>query len=154
MASFRCYDNCDVIATLIITNFHLHLMQLWWKRFPNRCFGGLCSKLGGIDPKKPYGTTFERKVGKNRTRQIKIFKKLDIANLFHQYSNPFKKNSGKQKFSLGAFSCWYSQQAEHSLPCLQLYYFKSRRINMMFNEQAAVFFLSGLKSRDEIDRYE
>ena len=25
---------------------------------------------------------------------------------------------------------------------------------MMFNEQAAVFFLSGLKSRDEIDRYE
>ena len=103
MASFRCYDNCGVIATLIITNFHLHLMQLWWKRFPNRCFASLCSKLGGIDPKKPYGTTFERKVGKNRTRQIKIFKKLDIANLFYQYSNPFKKNSGKEKFSLRAF---------------------------------------------------
>ena len=33
MASFRCYDNYDVIATLIITNFHLSLMQLWWKFF-------------------------------------------------------------------------------------------------------------------------
>ena len=31
MASFRCYANCDVIATLIITNFRLYLMQLWWK---------------------------------------------------------------------------------------------------------------------------
>ena len=33
VASFRCYDNYDVIATLIITNFHLSLMQLWWKIF-------------------------------------------------------------------------------------------------------------------------
>ena len=29
MASFRCYDNSDVIATLIITKFHLYLIQLW-----------------------------------------------------------------------------------------------------------------------------
>ena len=33
MASFRCYDNSDVIATLITTNFHLYLMQLWWQIF-------------------------------------------------------------------------------------------------------------------------
>ena len=26
----RCYDNSDAVATLIITNFHLHLIQLWW----------------------------------------------------------------------------------------------------------------------------
>ena len=29
MASFCCYENCDVIATLIITKFHLYLIQLW-----------------------------------------------------------------------------------------------------------------------------
>ena len=29
MASFRCHNNSDVIATLIITNFHLYLIQLW-----------------------------------------------------------------------------------------------------------------------------
>ena len=33
MASFRCYDNSDVIATLIMTIFHLYLMQLWWQFF-------------------------------------------------------------------------------------------------------------------------
>ena len=33
MASFRCYDNSDVIATLIMTNFHLYLIQLWWQFF-------------------------------------------------------------------------------------------------------------------------
>ena len=27
IASFRCYDNSDVIATLIITNFHLYLLN-------------------------------------------------------------------------------------------------------------------------------
>ena len=31
------------------------------------------------------------------------FKKLDIASPFHQYSNSFKKHSGREKFSLGAF---------------------------------------------------
>ena len=30
IASSRCYDNSDVVATLIITNFHLYLIQLWW----------------------------------------------------------------------------------------------------------------------------
>ena len=33
IASFRCYDNSDVIATLIITNCHLYLIQLWWPFF-------------------------------------------------------------------------------------------------------------------------
>ena len=28
-----CYDNSDVIATLIITNFHLYLIQLLWQLF-------------------------------------------------------------------------------------------------------------------------
>ena len=28
MASFRCYDNCDVIETLMITSFQLYLIQL------------------------------------------------------------------------------------------------------------------------------
>ena len=33
MASFRCYNNSDVIATLITTNFHLYLIHLWWQLF-------------------------------------------------------------------------------------------------------------------------
>ena len=36
MASFRCYDNSDVIATLIITNFDLHLTQVWWQTTTNK----------------------------------------------------------------------------------------------------------------------
>ena len=34
--------------------------------------GILCSNLGGIDPETPYGATFETKVGKSRTRHVKI----------------------------------------------------------------------------------
>ena len=37
--SFRCYDNSDAVATLIITNFHLLLVQLWWKFFQNFVYG-------------------------------------------------------------------------------------------------------------------
>ena len=33
MASFHCYDNSDVIVTLIITNFYLYLIQLSWYFF-------------------------------------------------------------------------------------------------------------------------
>ena len=33
MTSFCCYENSDVIATLIVTNFHLYLIQLWWQFF-------------------------------------------------------------------------------------------------------------------------
>ena len=39
MASFRCYDNSYVIATLIMTNFHLYLMQLWWQFFQMFVYG-------------------------------------------------------------------------------------------------------------------
>ena len=39
MASFRCYDISDVIATLITTNFHLYLIQLWWQFFQNFVYG-------------------------------------------------------------------------------------------------------------------
>ena len=39
MPSFRCYDNSDVIATLITTNFHLYLIQLWWQFFQNFVYG-------------------------------------------------------------------------------------------------------------------
>ena len=39
MASFRCYDISDVIATLITTNFHLYLIQLWWQFFQMLVYG-------------------------------------------------------------------------------------------------------------------
>ena len=35
MASFRCYDNSDVFATLIMTNFHLNITMV--TIFPNAC---------------------------------------------------------------------------------------------------------------------
>ena len=60
MASFRCYDSSDVIAILIITNFPLYLIQLWWQFFPNACLlrRSLCSNLAGIDSEKLYRATF------------------------------------------------------------------------------------------------
>ena len=39
MASFGCYDNFDVIATRIITNFHLYLIRLWWQFFQMFVYG-------------------------------------------------------------------------------------------------------------------
>ena len=39
MASFRCYDNSDVIAFLIMTNFHLSLIKLWWQFFQMFVYG-------------------------------------------------------------------------------------------------------------------
>ena len=33
MGSFHCYDNSDVIASLIMAIFHLYLVQLWWQFF-------------------------------------------------------------------------------------------------------------------------
>ena len=60
MASFRCYDSSDVIAILIVTNFPLYLIQLWWQFFPNACLWrrSLCSNLAGIDSEKLYRATF------------------------------------------------------------------------------------------------
>ena len=70
MASFRCYDSSDVIAILIMTNFPLYLIQLWWQFFPNACLWrrSLCSNLAGIDPEKLYRATVKHKycVGKSR----------------------------------------------------------------------------------------
>jgi len=63
MASFHCYDNSDVIVTLIITNFHLYLIQLWCTLiFPNLCLWrrSLRSNLGGIDLEKLYQATLKR----------------------------------------------------------------------------------------------
>ena len=59
MASFRCYDNSDVIATLIITDFRLYLTQLRCQFFPNLCLWrrSLRSNLGGIDLEKLYRAT-------------------------------------------------------------------------------------------------
>ena len=39
MVSFRCHDNSDLVATLIITNFHLYLIQLWWQFFQMFVYG-------------------------------------------------------------------------------------------------------------------
>ena len=33
MASCHYHDNSNVIATLIVANFHLYLIQLWWQFF-------------------------------------------------------------------------------------------------------------------------
>ena len=60
MASCRCYDSSDVIAILIMTNFPLYLIQLWWQFFPNARLWrrSLCSNLAGIDSEKLYRATF------------------------------------------------------------------------------------------------
>ena len=39
IASFRCYDNSDVVATPIMTNFHLYLIQVLWQFFQDFVYG-------------------------------------------------------------------------------------------------------------------
>ena len=39
MASFHCYKNSDVIATLITTTFHLYLIHLWGQLFQMFVYG-------------------------------------------------------------------------------------------------------------------
>ena len=61
MASFGCYDNSDVIATRIMTNFHLYLLQLWWQFFQMFVYGVVVyaqKNFTGIDPEKLYRATF------------------------------------------------------------------------------------------------
>ena len=61
MASFGCYDNSDVIATRIITNFHLYLIQLWWQFFQMFVYGVVVyaqKNFTVIDPEKLYRATF------------------------------------------------------------------------------------------------
>ena len=59
MASFRCSDNSDVIATLIITNFHLYLIQLWCQFFQIFVYGDVvyAQTWEGINPEKLYRAT-------------------------------------------------------------------------------------------------
>ena len=59
MVSFRCYDNSDVIVTLIIINFYLYLIQL----------RKLCSKLLCIDPERPHRANLKLPVMRIRYRQ-------------------------------------------------------------------------------------
>ena len=94
--------------------------------------------LEGIAPEKPHRATFEAKVGVIENVMWK-FKKFDIAIRFHQYSNSIEKHFGQEKFSSEAFPV-DSHVTEHPRPCVQLNYFKTRRINVMFNKRAAVFY--------------
>ena len=54
MASFRCYDNSDVIVTLIIKKVWFLSNTTVVTIFPNLCLWrrSLCSTLGGIDPEE------------------------------------------------------------------------------------------------------
>ena len=60
MASFRCYDNPDVIIALIITNFHLDLKQLWWQCNSESLLTVtlfMLKQREGIDPKENHRAT-------------------------------------------------------------------------------------------------
>ena len=51
MASFRCYDNSNVIVTLIITNFHLYQYSCGGNFSKSLLMADiiiLCSNMGGI----------------------------------------------------------------------------------------------------------
>ena len=54
VASFRCYDNSDVIVTLIIKKVSFLSNTTVVTIFPNLCLWrrSLCSTLGGIDPEE------------------------------------------------------------------------------------------------------
>ena len=95
MASSRCHDNSDVIVTLIISNFHLYLIQLWGR--------SLCSNLGGIDPEKPYRATLKGVVLRRwfeRNRQKK-FSLLNATISTIHYVKEFKTLSYELHLKLG-----------------------------------------------------
>ena len=50
------------VATLIITNFHLHLIQLWWQFFQNFVYGDVvyAQTWGAIDLEKLYRATLNQ----------------------------------------------------------------------------------------------
>ena len=62
IASFRCYDNTDIVATLIITNFHLYLIQLWRQFFQIFVYGDVV-----------YAQTWEVLTLKNYIEPTKVF---------------------------------------------------------------------------------
>ena len=109
MASFCCYDNSDVIATLIITrsrlsapittNFHLYPRQLWWQFFQIFDCGdvrSLCSNSGGMDPEKLYRATLKQLQNCNNTqktiKQISVYKYYKITTVQRQYYMKIRRN--------------------------------------------------------------
>ena len=52
-ASFCCYDNSNVTATLVIINFHLYLIQVCWQFFQIFVYGDLVyAQTWGVFPLK------------------------------------------------------------------------------------------------------
>ena len=54
MAWFRCYDNSDVIATLIMTNFHL----LWWQFFLMFVYEDVVTLKNCVEPPSYASTAY------------------------------------------------------------------------------------------------
>ena len=65
MASFRCYENSDVIATLITANLYLYLIQLWRQFFQISVYGDLvyAQIWEVLTLKKLYRATLTQKEG-------------------------------------------------------------------------------------------
>ena len=65
MASFRCYENSDVIATLITANLYLYLIQLWRQFFQISLYGDLvyAQIWEVLTLKKLYRATLTQKEG-------------------------------------------------------------------------------------------
>ena len=65
MASFRCYENSDVIATLITANLYLYLIQLWRQFFQISVYGDLvyAQIWEVLTLKKLYRSTLTKKEG-------------------------------------------------------------------------------------------
>ena len=65
MASFRCYDNSDVIATLITANLYLYLLQLWRQFFQISVYGDVvyAQIWEVLTLKKLYRATLTQKEG-------------------------------------------------------------------------------------------
>ena len=59
-------------------------------------------KLERYRPENPIEPPLRGRLARIEHIMLK-FKKLAIANPFHQYSNSFEKHSGREKFSLGTF---------------------------------------------------
>ena len=65
MASFRCYENSDVIATLITANLYLYLIQLWRQFFQISVYGDVvyAQIWEVLTLKKLYRATLTQKEG-------------------------------------------------------------------------------------------
>ena len=89
MASFRCYDNSDVIATLIITNFYLYLIQFWWQFFQVFVYGDVV-----------YAQTWEVLTLKNYIEpHLKSYCQLGLPSISNGYNNrrPKPEQDGTQQ---------------------------------------------------------